>query len=85
MIGVSIDKKVRLLNFPKSLLIFLARLGTKLNFSFNTETLQKLTENYVVSNKKIIKALGVNLPYNTKQGLTKTFDSYRNFKYDKKK
>ena len=84
LIGDSIDKKVRILNLPKPLLIFLARLGTKLNLSFNTDVLQKLTENYVVSNKKITNALGVNLPYNTKQGLIYTFASFKK-KFDEKK
>lgn len=43
----------------------------------NQERLQKLTENYVVSNEKIKKALGVtHLPVSAKEGLIKTIKSF---------
>jgi lipopolysaccharide export system protein LptA len=45
---------------------------------FNTERLHKLTESYVVCNKKIIKALGKPLPVSSKDGLLKTFHSFTN-------
>jgi hypothetical protein len=40
--------------------------------------LQKLTENYVVSNKKLINAIGKPLPIESKEGLLKTFNHSKN-------
>ncbi|REG98251.1 hypothetical protein [Flavobacterium aquicola] len=39
-----------------------ASLGDILKLPLNSERLQKLTENYVVSNKKIREAIGKQLP-----------------------
>jgi hypothetical protein len=54
----------------------LARVGDILKFPLNSERLQKLTESYIVSNAKIIKALGVQLPVSSKEGLMRTFKSF---------
>ena len=43
----------------------------------NSERLQKLTENYFVSNVKIIAAIGKELPVGVKKGLLITFESFR--------
>jgi len=43
----------------------------------NSERLQKLTESYVVSNVKIIQAIGKPFPVKAKEGLLKTFGSFR--------
>ena len=49
----------------------------------NPERLQKLTENYVSSNAKIKKALGIErLPVRAKDGLMKTIRSFENNKKD---
>ena len=45
-------------------------------FPINTERLNKLTETYIVSNQKIIKAMNKPLPINSKDGLLKTFGSF---------
>jgi len=42
----------------------------------NSERLQKLTESYVVSNQKILSAIGKRLPIASKEGLLKTFSSF---------
>ncbi|WP_269225959.1 hypothetical protein [Flavobacterium eburneipallidum] len=39
--------------------------------------MQKLTENYVVSNTKIVAAIGKKLPVSSKKGLLQTFESFR--------
>jgi len=48
-----------------------------LHLPLNTERLHKLTENYVVSNKKIKQAVGIkNMPVTAHEGLTKTLKSF---------
>ena len=54
-----------------------AGLGTLLHLPLNTERLRKLTENYVVSNAKIKKALDIEkMPFTAKEGLVKTIRSF---------
>lgn len=54
-----------------------AGVGTLLHLPLNTERLRKLTENYVVSNEKIKKALGIEkMPVTAKEGLLKTIKSF---------
>lgn len=54
-----------------------ASLGGMLRLPLDLERLNKLTENYVVSNAKIKKALGVEkLPVSAKEGLIKTIRSF---------
>ena len=48
-----------------------------LHLPLNSERLQKLTENFVVSNQKIVKAIGKPLPIESKDGLLRTFESFR--------
>jgi hypothetical protein len=55
----------------------LAQFGDPLHLSLNSERLQKLTENYVVSNEKIVTAVGKFFPVNSKEGLLKTFESFK--------
>lgn len=56
-----------------------AGLGTLLHLPLNTERLRKLTENYVVSNEKIKKALRMDkMPVTAKEGLMKTLKSFSN-------
>ena len=44
----------------------------------NPERLRKLTENYISSNEKIKKALGVErMPVDARAGLQRTLDSYK--------
>jgi nucleoside-diphosphate-sugar epimerase len=77
LLGVSLAKKNRILNIPSTWIKRVARLGDYLNLPLNSERLQKLTENYVVSNQKIIMALGKRLPIESRDGLLKTFQSFK--------
>jgi hypothetical protein len=54
----------------------LAKLGNLFQLPLTTERLQKLTESYVVSNKKIKSVIGKDIPVSAKDGLLKTFNSY---------
>lgn len=63
---------------PKGLMLFVAKLGGMLHLPLNPERLQKLTENYVSSNAKIKKALGVDkMPVNARTGLQRTLESFK--------
>lgn len=77
LLGISLDKKNRILNIPSSWIKGVVELGDYLLLPLNSERLQKLTENYVVSNQKILAAIGKPLPVGSKEGLLKTFDSFK--------
>ena len=54
-----------------------ASLGGLLHLPLNPDRLQKLTENYVSSNSKIKKALGVDrMPVDAREGLRRTLKSF---------
>ena len=73
----AIGKKAHIWRIPCGLMEGAAKLGGLLHLPLNPERLQKLTENYVSSNAKIKKALGIeNLPVRAKDGLTKTIKSF---------
>ena len=55
----------------------MSRLGDLLHLPLNSLRLQKLTENYVVSNEKIKTALGLDkLPISAEGGLIRTLKSF---------
>ncbi|TCC94163.1 NAD-dependent epimerase/dehydratase family protein [Pedobacter frigiditerrae] len=70
------EKRPKLLHIPVKILGLSAKLGDFLKLPLNTERLQKLTENYCVSNQKIKQALHVQLPLSTREGLTLTAKSF---------
>lgn len=79
IISNTLSKKPKLWKIPTLLIISIIKLGDLLRLPLNSERLKKLTENYIVSNKKIKDALGINtLPLTTKQGLIKTIQSFKN-------
>jgi len=62
---------------PQIVINKLAKIGDLIKFPLNSETVQKLTENYRVSNQKIKIAIGIEkLPFTAKQGLEKTIKSF---------
>jgi nucleoside-diphosphate-sugar epimerase len=73
----SLSKKCRLLKVPAPLIKWIAAVGDRLSLPLNSERLQKLTENYVVSNQKLLKAIGKPLPFSAREGLIKTFQSFK--------
>ena len=73
----SLGKKAHIWKLPKGLMIGLARVGGVLHLPLNPERLRKLTENYISSNAKIKKALGVEkMPINARDGLRQTLMSF---------
>jgi nucleoside-diphosphate-sugar epimerase len=76
LISQTLEKKLFIWNIPKTLVLRLFQLGDLLKLPFNTERLNKLTETYIVSNDKIKNAINKPLPVNSREGLTKTFQSF---------
>lgn len=77
IICTAMGKKAHIWRIPRGLMEGVAKMGGALHLPLNAERLQKLTENYVSSNAKIKKALGVEqLPVRAKDGLTMTIKSF---------
>jgi nucleoside-diphosphate-sugar epimerase len=62
----------------KGLIQAAAKIGNLLKLPLNEERLHKLTDSYIVSNQKIKLAIGKSLPVSSKEGLLKTFKSFKN-------
>ena len=77
IISLTLERNNRSISIPKSIINGIARIGDIVNFPLNSETVQKLTENYMVSNEKIKSAIGIEkLPFSAEQGLQKTIKSF---------
>lgn len=77
LLGTSLDKKSDIWNLPIKWVKRMAKLGDYLYLPLNSERLQKLTENYIVSNAKISTAIGKSLPISSEKGILKTFESFK--------
>jgi nucleoside-diphosphate-sugar epimerase len=77
LLGTSMGKKTSIWKFSAPFIRFIASMGDKIHLPLNSERLQKLTENYMVSNVKIVNALGKPMPIPAREGLLKTFESFR--------
>ncbi len=77
IIGKGLDKKPIVLKIPKTIIYRLGNLGSLLRLKFNNSTIEKLSDNYVVSNEKILKKLNVKMPINIKEGLLKTIKTFK--------
>jgi nucleoside-diphosphate-sugar epimerase len=75
IIADSQNKKVKILRIPKNFIFLLAKIGDFFKLSLNTESLKKLTDNYIVSNEKIKNAICKELPITSDDGLLKTLVS----------
>lgn len=74
----SLGKKAHIWRLPKGLMFFVARLGGWLHLPLDSERLRKLTEDYVASNAKIKRALGVErMPVDAREGLMRTLESFK--------
>jgi nucleoside-diphosphate-sugar epimerase len=77
----ALGKKAHIWRVPRGLMEGIARIGGILHLPLNPERLRKLTENYVSSNAKIKRALGIEkLPVRAKDGLYKTIKAFENKK-----
>ena len=73
----AVGKKARIWRIPVGLMTFGAKVCGWLHLPLNPERLRKLTENYVSSNEKIKKALGIaQMPVSAREGLRRTLESF---------
>lgn len=77
LISISLDKKTIIYKIPRKIINILVKAGDFFRLPLNTERLEKLTENFVVSNEKIVKTIGKSLPVSVEDGLMKTFNSFK--------
>ncbi len=74
----SLGKKPHILKLPRGLMSGVAKIGGALHLPLDSERLRKLTENYISSNEKIKKALGVDkMPVDAREGLKVTLESFK--------
>ncbi|MCL2413898.1 MAG: NAD-dependent epimerase/dehydratase family protein [Bacteroidales bacterium] len=79
LIAKTANKKARIWKINRSFITAMAKIGTFCKLPFNAQQLQKLTENYVVSNRKMKSAIGIEqLPINVEDGLLHTLNSFQN-------
>lgn len=70
--------RTRIWKIPKVLIKYLAKVGDILQLPLNSERLEKLTESAVVSNLKLVEALGKQLPMDSREGITRTIKTFIN-------
>ena len=74
----SLGKKAHIWKLPKGLMNGVAKIGGWLHLPLNLDRLQKLTENYISSNAKIKKELGIEkMPVDARDGLKVTLESFK--------
>jgi len=76
ILAESINRKQRIWSISKGLIELCAKIGNVLKLPLNEERLRKLTDSYVLSNKKLMGAIGKSLPVSSREGLLKTFQSF---------
>lgn len=75
----AMNMKAHILRIPTGMIRFGAKVGDLFHLPLNSFRLDKLSENYVVSNNKIKHALGIErMPTDARDGLTKTIKSFQN-------
>jgi nucleoside-diphosphate-sugar epimerase len=78
ILAESQNKKPKIWNVSKWLILSAAKIGNVFKLPLNEERLHKLTDSYVVSNQKIKTAIGKPLAVSSREGLLKTFNSFKN-------
>lgn len=77
LIAHTAGKKPKLWHISQGFMNTVAAIGDKIKLPLNSERLKKLTENYVVSNEKVKRALGIDkLPVSAEEGLERTIRSF---------
>ncbi len=77
LLGIGLEKNNKIWKINARLIKSIAKIGDRISFPLNTERLQKLTENYIVSNAKILAVIEKPFPITSKEGLLKTFKSFK--------
>ena len=76
LIAKSKNRSARIWDISKKVVKSIAKIGDYFRLPLNSERLDKLTQNYTVSNHKLIKAIGMELPVNSRDGMIKTINSF---------
>lgn len=72
------NKPKRIWSVNRKMIEVSAAIGSVLHLPFNSHNLKKLTENYVVSNQKMKKVLGIDeLPVSAMDGLRETISNFK--------
>jgi len=77
ILAASQNRKPRIWNISVNIIELIATLGSILNLPLNKERLHKLTDSFVVSNNKLVNALGKPLPVSSRDGMLETFRSFK--------
>ncbi|MEX2601291.1 MAG: NAD-dependent epimerase/dehydratase family protein [Balneolaceae bacterium] len=77
MIAESLGKKPRIWPVPLSLVKLTAKIGNRTPIPLNDHRLGKLTGDFIVSNRKVKRAIGKPLPVTSREGLQRTIDSFK--------
>jgi len=77
ILAKTLNNNTKIWRISKGFIQFMAKIGNVLNLPLNEERLQKLTDSYVVSNKKIKSAILKPLPKSSKDGFVMTFRSFK--------
>lgn len=78
IISEAISRNANIWNVPKLFIKLIAIIGDVLPLPVNSERVKKLTENYVVSNKKIKEQINKKFPISSKEGIRITIKSFTN-------
>lgn len=77
LINIALHKKVPIFKISRKVIKFTAKIGDILKLPLNSDRLDKLTNDYVVSNEKILSFINKELPYRTRDGLLKTLSTFK--------
>jgi nucleoside-diphosphate-sugar epimerase len=77
IISSEIGQTAHFWKIPKKVIVMVAKFGSLIFLPLNSERLKKLTENYIVSNRKLMSALQAELPFSAKEGLVNTFKAFK--------
>ena len=76
LIGQALHKDIKIWKINSHVIRFFASVGDMLKLPLNSIRLNKLTSGYVVSNEKLLKALGKPLPVNAQIGMMHTLTNF---------
>jgi nucleoside-diphosphate-sugar epimerase len=76
LIAKSIDRNGKIVKISPRIINIFAKFGDRIKLPLNSERLGKLTENYMVSNQKLLNAIGLELPVKAIDGMNKTLISF---------
>jgi len=77
LMAKSNNKKTIIFNVYPFIIKIIAKIGDVIPLPLNSERLKKLTESYMVSNEKLKKYIGKELPLTSRVGIINTFKTFK--------